>query len=320
MADEKQPEPLHSGLGMTGDNKPPEAQMLRDELLEKYDPLLKKRTAELTNQLNALPDPLPDDLLEQASELLKATSTQLQKIDGMRKVEKEPFLEGGRVVDGYFNGMADALEAARKRAKPVYETAHDLRGEAERRRQEDEARKRREAADAQRRAAEEQERLKRAEAERLQREAEDAERKRQEEAERLKRDQSLEAEKAQRLAAQEAERLKREAERQAADAADAARVAARATSRAEVAEVNQQRIETAKPSEFARIRTDRGVVASQREEFDFLVTDYDKIPKVFLWKYIAKEALNSAIKAAIEAGVRDIKGVRIFPKRTSLIR
>lgn len=304
----------------TGANEPPKLQLLHAMLAEKYEPLLMKRSQELTAQLNALPDPLPDDKLDEASELLKSTQVQLRKIDTTRQTEKEPFLESERIVDGYFKGLSHALALARDRMRPVYETAHDLRAETARRAAEEEARKRREAADKARQEAEERARLQREAAEKARLEAEEAERKRQEETAKLKAAPSVETEFQQRQAAIEARRLQQHAEQQEASAAEAEKIHERAENRAEVAHLIEHKVETAKPAEFARLRTDHGVVATQVAVWDFLITDRDKLPKILLWKYISREAIDSAIKAAIDNGVREMKGVKIFQRRTSIIK
>lgn len=181
-----------------GDNKPSESELLRDQLVEKYDARLKKRTAELVAQLHALPDPLPDDKLEEASELIKASQVHLRKIDALRVAEKSPYLEGGRVVDGYFGNFTSQLVAARAEAKPIFEKAHDRRG--------------------------------------------------------------------------------------------------------------------------GIVRTDHGVTVTQVEGWDYIVWDWGRLPKETLWQYLSRDAIDAAIKVAVDNGVRQLDGVNIFPRKTSIVR
>jgi hypothetical protein len=121
-----------------------------------------------------------EDDLDKVGKLLISTRATVNALEIERKREKQPYLDAGRAVDGWFGALTDRLEKIRT----VFQNAADQyqreKAAAERKAREDEARKLREAEEKKRREAEEAKRAatqekKTDEADRLAARAEEAE-------------------------------------------------------------------------------------------------------------------------------------------------
>lgn len=135
-----------------------------------------------------------------------------------------------------------------------------------------------------------------------QRKRDEAERAAREEAARLaKKASDLEAKARTERTLQKAVEAEAAAKQAAADAEDAAKRAA------------------AKPADMARTRGDHGSVSSLKTFWDFADLDKDTVDLEYLRQHLPVEAIEQAIRSAIKAGCRDLRGVRIF-QNTKTVR
>lgn len=147
-----------------------------------------------------------------------------------------------------------------------------------------------------------------------------AERRAREEEERRRREEE-------RRAAEEAERAMREA--QAAEAAarmvDAERAlaeAVQADQRAKDARVDAMLAEqaaAAKPADLARTRT-ADTLSTLRREWVFEIEDLSAVPLEALRPYIARDAIEKAVRGFVRVGGRQLAGVRIYENETAVVR
>lgn len=137
-------------------NQPPaDANPLR-ERLEADHAALVKRAIELSEAVDRAPETVDEDNAGRVADFIKQITGHMKALDGARVAEKEPYLAGGRTVDGFFKTWTDTLERGKKivegrlnvflRAKAAEERR--IREEAERIAREEAARIAREAAEA----------------------------------------------------------------------------------------------------------------------------------------------------------------------------
>ena len=149
---------------MIGHNQPtpPTPEEIRS-LLEDENADLIRRRDELIEALTRVPTVIEDDdTCGRVSYFVKQISAAAKAANDRRVGAKEPYLAGGRAVDGFFKAIADPLDKAKKTVNAAITDFLRKKEAEERRRREAEERKAREQA--------ERERL---EAERLAREARD---------------------------------------------------------------------------------------------------------------------------------------------------
>lgn len=85
---------------------PPNVDPLLERLTESYAALV-ERTEDLVAATDRVPRELDDDSLSLATAFVaKQLKPHLREINGARTSEKEPFLSGGRTVDGFFSALA----------------------------------------------------------------------------------------------------------------------------------------------------------------------------------------------------------------------
>ncbi len=248
-------------------NEPTAAEMLRQNLAEKHLDLVAR-----TDQLIAATDRAPaeiadEDTARKISDFIKQLMAAHKNAEAARVAEKEPHLEAGRVVDGWFKRLTDPLATGKKMIEGRLTIYQRKKAEAERRTREEAERQAREAAEA---------------AARAQAAAEAA----------MRSETDLQAALAAEATAKQA----------AADAESAAKAAA------------------AKPAELSRSRGDYGAVASLRTFWDFADLDREAIDLDALRPYLATAAVEQAVRGAIKAGVRSIRGVRIFENTSTVVR
>ena len=135
------------------------------------------------------------------------------------------------------------------------------------------------------------------------------------------------AERERRAREEEARRLRDEAEKQAAAAAQveaaapaAAAIVMEQALATEVQAAVAQRAAEAKPAELSRTRGDVGSVASLKSRWVGEVSDRAALDLEALRPYIPVAALQTALNGAIKAGVREVKGCRIFQETTAAVR
>ncbi len=139
-----------------GHNRPPsDADILRERLAERYAEIIARRD-ELLEAFGRAPETVDDDdTARRVADFVKQLTSAAKTADGVRVKEKEPHLQGGRLVDAFFKVVTDELGKAKK--------AMEARLTVYQRKVAEEERKRREEA----------ERVAREEAERARKEAED---------------------------------------------------------------------------------------------------------------------------------------------------
>lgn len=142
-----------------GHNAPPRdlltGDALRDRLLDFHAALLRRRD-QLLDAGERVPDVDSDETAAKVSDFIKQVMAASKAAEGARIAEKEPYLDGGRGVDGFFKAISDPLEKLKRtiearltlylRAKAERERRE--REERERQAREEEARLRREAQEA----------------------------------------------------------------------------------------------------------------------------------------------------------------------------
>lgn len=183
--------PLHHN------NPPSDAEILRDRLAEEHRKML-QRADELLAAMERVPEQIDETTVGRASDFVKQLGAATKDLDRVRVSEKEPFLAGGRTVDGFFKVPIDKLDRAKRDVEQRIQR-HLRAKEAEERRRREEA-----------------ERLAREEAERARREAEVAAAKMQDDA---GLETALAKEDAARIAKEEAAERERQAAAKAAELA-----------------------------------------------------------------------------------------------------
>lgn len=241
-----------------------DAEALQNRLAEDNQSLI-KRQVDLIAAEARLPEIANDDSAGKVSDYIKQVTSCSKALDTARVGAKEPFLEGGRTVDGFFKSYTDPLAALKKRIESKLGAYLREKEAAERRRREEEARK----------AAEE-------------------------------------------AAAREAETMKlAEVEGLAPAVANAAldgAVAAQATAE------QAQKAAEAKPAELARTRGDFGSLATLSRQWTFKDLNRDAIDLEALRPHLPLDGLEKAVRAAIKAGAREIRGVTIYEDAKASVR
>lgn len=163
----------------------PSGEIIREYLADTNMNLIARRD-ELVAAAARIPDAIEDEgTARNVSDFLRQCTACAKAADAARVGAKEPYLEGGRAVDGFFKQISDPLEKVKRttearltlylRAKADRERRE--REERERLAREEETRRRREAEEAERKLRDEQslkvameaeERRKQAEADRIQ--------------------------------------------------------------------------------------------------------------------------------------------------------
>ena len=136
-------------MARIGDNSGdvPLAQQISENLREKH-PDVVKRSGDLAGMIDRAPTAVDnEDDANKVSEAVRQCSAFLKMAGELRVSEKEPYLEGGRAVDGFFRNLTDTVEKT-KNALLRVRTDYDVAVErAARQRREEEARKAREEAE-----------------------------------------------------------------------------------------------------------------------------------------------------------------------------
>lgn len=137
-----------------GHNNPPEPTIL-ETLLEKNKDLL-KRMADAIKGGNEAPKDIANDIDQgKVSEVVKALRGVSKALEAERVKEKEPFLEGGKKVDGFFNTKKDDVDKLAKTLNDKAEAYSKKKDAEEKARLEELGRLKREAEEAALRRAQE---------------------------------------------------------------------------------------------------------------------------------------------------------------------
>ena len=132
---------------MLGHNQPEnEAQAIREDLEERHRDIL-KRASDLLDASTRAPDVVDGDNAGAVGDFIKQITECRKALEGSRVASKEPYLAGGRTVDGFFKAVTTKLDGAKKMIQGRL-TKHLREVEAaERKRREEEARQAREEAE-----------------------------------------------------------------------------------------------------------------------------------------------------------------------------
>jgi undecaprenyl pyrophosphate synthase len=134
-----------------------------------------------------------------------------------------------------------------------------------------------------------------------------------------------EREEAARIAREEAERQAAEARRKAeamkADADLAAALEAEQAAQQRAAEAAKaEKSAAANAADLSRTRGDYGAVGSLRTTWDFRNLDRDALDLESLRQHLPLDALEKAVRSAIKAGVRELRGVEIYEAQHAVVR
>jgi hypothetical protein len=135
-----------------GHNNPPP---LREILTENYAHLAQEVEG-LAERANAAPKVVKNEAdLDAVGVVVKDAKNLLKQVDTARKAEKEPHLQAGREIDGFFKTFSERLERIASALESRATEYQRQKAAEERRRREEEARKLREQEEEARRKAEE---------------------------------------------------------------------------------------------------------------------------------------------------------------------
>jgi hypothetical protein len=303
----------NNGRPGIGHNQPPLStpEQLKAELDERHARLA-SRVMALADALDRLPAQVEDAAVAgQLSDFIGQCRAAAKKIGEAHQQEKEAYLRGGQAVDKYFRGLRQMVEQVVATTTGLLQPFMDAQREAERRRLEE--------AEAQRVAEL-----------RVKLEAEAAEQKAAQEA-------------AARAEAERAKEAARVAEAAARELDDAIKASTEGEVRGDVAWLDAARaqaLEAARVAEEARLGAELAAeiaaappapVEVERQPIDARVSipgaDGRVLAKaVWTWEYIDPgavdltkvrgfldpDAVARALDAAVKAGLRDCRGVRIF--------
>jgi regulator of protease activity HflC (stomatin/prohibitin superfamily) len=134
-----------------GDNAPPLVELLAEEAA----PLAARRD-ELLGSVSRVPAAIIDEpMSEKVADLIRLINACRAMAVSGHKIRKQPFLDGGRLVDAAYHKITEPLEAAKKAVETKLTLWQRQKAENERRAREAEARRQAEEAERQRREAEE---------------------------------------------------------------------------------------------------------------------------------------------------------------------
>ena len=124
-----------------------------------------------------------------------------------------------------------------------------------------------------------------------------------------------------RIQREEAARLAREAEELAqANMPKASDESLNEAVRVEEQAQKSEKLAEAKPAELARTRGDYGSLATLRTVWVGEIIDRAALDKEMLWAYLPTDALQKAVNAAVRAGVRELRGAKIYEQSTAQVR
>lgn len=141
-----------------GDNNPPADLLLGDALREKLQDEnqdILDRCEELLNAANRIPPITDDDVAGKVGDFIKQLTALNKTAETRRTGAKEPYLEGGRNIDGFFKSITDPVLKLKTNVERTLTIYAREKADRERRERMEQERLAREAAEAARKAAEE---------------------------------------------------------------------------------------------------------------------------------------------------------------------
>lgn len=289
-----------------GHNQPPtDAENLQQALAERHTDVLGRRDQLLT-AATRMPETVTEENAGKVSDFIKQLSACRKNVEAARTAEKEPFLAGGRAVDGFFKPVTESLDKAKKDAQARLDQHLREKAEAERREREEAARRAQEEWDRRQAAAEFA----------AQQIADGADLSAiNEEIARL--DEITPADRAEHMEVATKLAVLR-----------GKRAALTHTAEASESQVNEARAEAEKArrkaeapvADISRTRSESGSVASLREVWTFDGLDRDQLDLEALRQHLPQDALEKAVRSYIRAGGRELQGVNIYATTTSVVR
>lgn len=155
---------MENRLGIGGNNPPNDADTLQQTLRENHDDQL-QHAEKLIAAADRIPSEINDDeTAGRAADFIKQVNASKKSLESIRVAEKEPYLNLGRVVDGFFKTVDTKLTGALSKAKMPLDNYTKRKAEAERQRLLKEAEEKRIQAEEQAKAAAAMEKAKQGEA------------------------------------------------------------------------------------------------------------------------------------------------------------
>lgn len=291
MSDLLTPGPDHN---MAPDN----AKLETERLTADYAELQRSVTDALDETRRLPPEVIDEDTQSIYAGVIKRLRDLATRVEGIRELEKEPYLRRGNAVDAFFGNLFRKLTAKNKTDAPGAVDVLQKRVNAYVQKKADEERRRREEA----------ERIARAEETRLRNERLAAEAKQREEEERAARARKDENKEAAQAAADQAQL---DAERLRDDEDRARQVRQDATAEA-----------TAKTADLVRTRTDSGHLVTAKQVPYVEIVDAMKLDPVILWAFTPEDAKLKALKnwAKTTQYRRQMDGAIIEMRNEAVIR
>lgn len=136
------------------DNNPPsEVELLQIRMSNDHEKSLSHAQA-LIEAADRLPTEVSDDeTADKLADYIKKVGARRKDVESIRVAEKEPFLNLGRMVDGFFKNVTDRLDGAKMKAQRPLDVYMKQKAAAEQRRRDEEAKALREKAEAEAAAA-----------------------------------------------------------------------------------------------------------------------------------------------------------------------
>lgn len=257
-----------------GHNEAPDhAKLVTDRLADEYAEITRS-VADALEAARALPKDCDDDDAQgEFAAVIKRLRDLDARVEGIRVVEKEPFLRGGNAVDAFFKGLRAKLFRQNKTDQAGAADVLQARVNAYVQKKADEERRRRQEEE---RVAREQERVAREAREKAERDQRDAEAK----AARARNATNIAAaEEAARKAKADAERLRDEEDR------------ARQERQEKAADAS------AKTADMVRTRTEQGHMVTARQVPFVEITDEMALNPAVLWAFVKSDAKLAALRS-----------------------
>jgi len=245
-----------TNLATIGHNLPPtDAEILADKLSENSVKDIQEMNILLSHDV---PIVETEEDAKQAVAFIDKLKSLRKRFEATHKTEKAPYLEMGRVVDGFFKGKIESIEAFQKKYSSPVNAFLTAKAEAERK------------------ALFERQERARIEAEAL----------------------------AEQARIHEAENIKDTAN-------DLMEAAIDAENKADA--INKYATQ-AKNASLAKIRTDSGIVLSQRTKWVGEIEDIGGVDLLKIRHFFKEEDIQKAINAFVRDGGRELNGVKIYQK------
>lgn len=157
MTDTAEAAPTTAGIGGNNPPKITAAEALRNRLAEQFDDFTTRRDELLAAAARAPVVINDEETAGKTTDFIRQISAAMKNAEGVRVSEKEPFLESGRTVDGFFKAITDPLKQAKINITSVLTRYQRKVADEERRVREEAERKAREEAERKAEAAREAE-------------------------------------------------------------------------------------------------------------------------------------------------------------------